>query len=174
MEKSSRSSQPTASPKSRPVLSQTENNTTLWIGHLQTEHNDRLAGQTFSCPAEGLLNNIQVYSAAVTRAGEMTLTLHEFDEVSRSWGPAISQSSLHIEKNDAAKWIRFGLEPVSLQKNKTYGFRLQANDSIIGIGEAASNAKRPFSFGHEWNGNGNEKGNYFSYFSLAFKVEMCA
>ena len=104
----------------------------------------------------------------------MTLTLHEFDAVSRTWGPAISQSSLHIEKNDASKWIRFELEPVTLQKNKTYAFRLQANDSIIGIGEAASNALRPFSFGSEWNGNGHEKGNYFSYFSLAFKVEMCA
>ena len=176
MENSSRSSQPspTFDRQCRPVLSQTENNTTLWIGHLQTEHNDRLAGQTFSCPSEGLVNNIQVYSAAVTRPGEMTLTLHEFDEVSKTWGPPISQSSLNIEEQDSAKWIRFGLEPVSLQKNNTYGFRLQANNSIIGIGEAASHAQRPFSFGHEWNGKGNEKGNYYTYFSLAFKVEMCA
>ncbi|HUR67351.1 MAG TPA: hypothetical protein VMZ03_13455 [Chitinophagaceae bacterium] len=175
MEKISRNSQPPQSydRQSRPVLSQTENNTTLWIGHLQTEHNDRLAGQTFLCPSDGLVNNIQVYSAAVTRPGEITLTLHEFDEVSKSWGPPISQSNLTIEENDAAKWIRFGLEPVSLQKNNTYGFRLQANNSIVGIGEAASDAQRPF-LGHEWNARGNEKGNYFHYFSLTFKVEMCA
>ena len=32
---------------SRPVLSQAQNNTTLWIGHLKPHAHDHLAGQTF-------------------------------------------------------------------------------------------------------------------------------
>jgi hypothetical protein len=56
-----------------------------------------------------------------------------------------------------------------------YGFRLQSPDAMIGIGEAASHAKQPFMFGHEWNADSiHERGRFFTYFSLAFKVEMCA
>ena len=62
-----------------PVLSQAQNNTTLWIGHLQTDPTDHFAGQTFNCPAEGQLDNIQLYSAAVQHGGDVVLTLHEFD-----------------------------------------------------------------------------------------------
>ncbi|MFZ1264809.1 MAG: hypothetical protein WAT34_14950, partial [Chitinophagaceae bacterium] len=59
---------------SHPILSQTRNNTTLWIGHLQTDPHDHFAGQTFKCPVDGLVNNIQVYSSAVHQAGDMALT----------------------------------------------------------------------------------------------------
>jgi hypothetical protein len=161
---------------SRPVLSQTENNTTLWVGHLNHGANDHVAGQTFTCPSEGLLNNIQVYSATVTRPGELVLTLHEFDAASRTWGPAIGQSTVPMEKEDISRWIRFELEPVALKKNVAYGFRLQASEAFIGIGEAVHFANHPFHFGMAWNGGSiySEKGNYFNYFSLAFKVEMCA
>ena len=160
---------------SRPVLSQTENNTTLWIGHLTHEANDRLAGQTFSCPSTGLINNIQVYTSAVTLPGEILMTLHEFDPAAKSWGPAICQSSLAIERNDASHWLRFELDPVNLQQDNYYGFRLQTKEGIIGIGEAISHAQRPFSFGQAWSGDTGRSGErFFSYFSLAFKVELCA
>ncbi len=160
---------------SRPVLSQTENNTTLWIGHLTNEANDRLAGQTFSCPSTGLINNIQVYTSAVTLPGEILMTLHEFDPAAKSWGPAICQSSLAIERNDASHWLRFELDPVNLQQDNYYGFRLQTKEGIIGIGEAISHAQRPFSFGQAWSGDTGRSGErFFSYFSLAFKVELCA
>jgi|GEM_PF-403823 len=160
---------------SRPILSQTENNTTLWIGHLTNEANDRLAGQTFSCPSDGLLNNIQVYSSAVTQPGDVLLTLHEFDPAAKTWGPAISQSTLSIERNDVARWLRFELEPVNLQKNSSYGFRLQTEQGIIGIGEAVSHAHKPFAFGQAWSSDtGRRSERFFSYFSLAFKVELCA
>ena len=159
----------------RPVLTQTEKNTTLWIGHLQTDPMDHFGGQTFICPEEGQLDNIQVYSSAVHKSGEITLTLHEFDEASKTWGPAITNASLKIAKNDTAKWVRFALQPVSLFKNSTYGFRLHSNDGMIGIGEAATGTREPFSFGHEWHADSkNEKGHFFSYFSLAFKVELRA
>ena len=45
---------------------------------------------------------------------------------------------------------------------------------MVGIGEAASDAQRPFT-GHEWSADSkNQQGNFYSYFSLAFKVELCA
>ena len=159
----------------RPVITQAEKNTTLWIGHLQSDPTDHFAGQTFKCPSEGLLDNIQLYSSAVHNPGEMVLTLHEFDTAAKTWGPAIGNSTLLLEKDDAAKWIRFALQPVPLRKDITYGFRLQTNNALIGIGEAASGMKEPFTFGHEWNGDSkDQKGHYFTYFSLAFKVELCA
>jgi hypothetical protein len=160
---------------SHPVLSQTENNTTLWIGHIPSDPNDRFAGQTFTCPSDGLVNNIQVYSSTVHKPGDLALTLHEFDVSSKTWGPAIGDASMFLQKGDDARWVRFYLQPVSLKKDITYGFRLQTNNAMIGIGEAASHSRRPFTFGHEWNADSkNEKGHYFSYFSLAFKVELCA
>ncbi len=161
---------------SRPVLTQTENNTTLWVGHLNHGVRDYVAGQTFTCPSEGILNNIQIYSATVTRPGELQLTLHEFDATSRTWGPSIGQSTVQMEKEDISRWIRFELEPVALKHNVAYGFRLHAPEAFIGIGEAAHLSKHPFNFGMAWNGDANhsEKGRYFNYFSMAFKVEMCA
>lgn len=159
----------------RPVLTQAEKNTTLWIGHLQSDPTDHFAGQTFKCPTEGMLDNIQVYSAAVHNPGEMSLTLHEFDPVTKTWGPSIGHSSLVIERKDESKWIRFDLQPVSLRRDVTYGFRLQTQDAMIGIGEAATGNNEPFTFGHEWSGDSkDQKGHFFTYFSLAFKVELCA
>lgn len=160
---------------SHPVLSQTQNNTTLWIGHLLSDPNDHFAGQTFKCPADGLVNNIQVYSSTVHQPGDVAMTLHEFDPSMKTWGPEIGNATMFFQKGDDARWIRFYLPPVSLRKDLMYGFRLQSNNAVIGIGEAASHARQPFTFGHEWSADStNEKGYYFTYFSLAFKVELCA
>ena len=105
----------------------------------------------------------------------MALTLHEFDTITKTWGPAIGDASLFLQKGDDARWIRFGLPPVALKKDTNYGFRLHSDNAMIGIGEAASHSKKPFSFGHEWKGDSkNATGHYYSYFSLAFKVELCA
>ena len=163
------------SSRPRPVLTQDVNNTTLWIGHLQTDPTDHFAGQTFKCPTEGRLDNIQVYSSAVHTPGEMSLTVHEFDNDTKNWGPSIAHSSLHLERGDDSKWIRFSLNPVTLRKDVTYGFRLQANDAFVAIGEGVSDTQNPFTFGNEWNADStNQQGHYFTYFSLAFKVELCA
>lgn len=165
----------TASRSSHPVLSQTENNTTLWIGHLEADPTEHFGGQTFTCPSAGLLNNIQVFSAAVTKPGEVSLTIHEFDPESHSWGPSLGESRVQMDTDDTSRWIRFELEPVSLNKNQSYGFRLFCNDALIGLGEAAAEAKSPFPFGQSWNADtNNQKGRFFNYFSLAFKVELCA
>jgi len=160
---------------SRPVITQDENNTTLWIGHLHNDPMDHFAGQTFQCPSNGLLNNIQVYSSAVYHGGHVDLTLHAFDPANKSWGTAIATSTLNVDKKDHDKWVRFELQPVSLNKDAVYGFRLQTRDALIGIGEAAHGNKKPFTFGHEWSADSvDQKGHFYSYFSLAFKVELCA
>jgi hypothetical protein len=159
----------------RPVLSQAQNNTTLWIGHLQSDPTDHFGGQTFTCPDDGQLDNIQLYSAAVQSEGEIVLTLHEFDAAAKQWGPSIGRSALEVTRTDNARWIQFELPPIQLRKNATYGFRVQANRAMVALGEAATGTKQPFTFGHEWSGDSNNaNGHYFSYFSLAFKVEMVA
>lgn len=159
----------------RPVITQAENNTTLWIGHLQTDPTDHYGGQTFICPADGQLDNIQLYASAIQYPGDIQLTLHEFDPGSKTWGPAIGESSLQVQKADHQKWIRFSLPPVYLNKASTYGFRVHSNNAMVGLGEAACDNQHPFTFGHEWNGDSkNQSGCYYSYFSLAFKVEMRA
>src|ERR1041385_9061071 len=104
----------------RPVLTQAQTNTTLWIGHLQTDPTDHFAGQTFVCPAEGPVDNIQVYTSAVQYPGEMNLTLHEFDPSEKKWGNEIAQSSIVLEKADESRWVRYKLQPVKLEKGKTY------------------------------------------------------
>lgn len=160
---------------SRPVLTQAENNTTLWIGHLQTDPTDHFGGQTFVCPAEGILDNIQLYAAAVQYPGKIQLTLHEFDLSSKTWGPAIGESAFYVQKADHEKWIQFSLPPLPLKKETTYGFRVHTADAMIGLGEAARDNKHPFTFGHEWHGSSkNQEGHFYSYFSLAFKVELRA
>lgn len=159
----------------RPVISQAQNNTTLWIGHLQSDPTDHFAGQTFMCPDDGQLDNIQLYSSAVQNEGEIVLTLHEFDPDKKQWGNAIASSSLDIHRNDSARWILFQLPQIQLKKGTTYGFRVQTNDAMVALGEAATGTQSPFTFGHEWSGDSNNSnGHYYSYFSLAFKVELCA
>jgi hypothetical protein len=163
-----------ASP-AQPVLTQTQNNTTLWIGHLLDDPNDHFAGQTFKCPSDGLLDNIQIYSSAVQKPGEMSLTLHEFDNRTKTWGSSIGNSTIGLQRGDDAKWIRFELQPVPLRKDSVYGFRLQTSNALIGIGEAATGTKDPFTFGHEWSGDSkNMQGHFYTYFSLAFKIVLRA
>ncbi len=160
---------------SHPMVSQTVNNTTLWIGHSPADPTDHFAGQVFKSPLEGLINNIQVYSTAVNRPGEILMTLREFDSHKKLWGTAIGTTSRFLQLGENKRWIRFGLETVVLQKDVPYGFILQTNDALIGIGEAATATKNPFDFGYEWSGDSNNvKGHFFTYFSLAFKVEMSA
>ena len=157
-----------------PVITQTENNTTLWIGHLQSDHTDRFAGQTFTCPATGDLNNIQVYSVVVHSPGRIMLSLHAFDEETKSWGPVLASAITAIEKTDEDTWIRFEMPPMPLHKYATYGFRLFADHGMIALGETVTTGQKPFN-GQEWHADSNNQtGEFYNYFSLAFKVEMCA
>ena len=159
----------------RPLLTQTKNNTTLWIGHLKADPTDHFAGQTFQCTTDGLLNNIQVYADAVQTPGEVNLILHSFDPKSKKWGEVLCSSKINIQRSDDARWVRFDLPAIPLKNGNSYGFRLETPDAMVAIGEAASHAKHPFVFGQEWKADSKDKaGHFFSYFSLAFKIELCA
>jgi hypothetical protein len=157
---------------SRPVITQAENNTAVWIGHLETDPTDHFAGQTFSCPVNGELDNIHVFTAAVQTPGEIILTLHRFDPEKKIWGPQLATAFAVVEKNDERRWIRFKLPPMPMHREETYGFRLHAMNGMIAIGEAA--AGEPNSFpGEEWHADSQDQdGHYYHYFSLTFKVEM--
>lgn len=158
-----------------PAITQPKANTTLWIGHLHTDPTEHFAGQTFKCSNEGMIDNIKLFSSAVHNPGQMQLTLHEFDDNSKQWGPSIANSSIMLEKGDDEKWIEFKLQSVPLHKGYTYGFRVYTNDAFIGIGEAASGSKHPFTTGQSWAADSNDRqGHFFNYFSLAFRVEMRA
>ncbi len=158
------------------AVQQVTNNTTAWIGHRLTDNADVVAGQTFVCPSEGDLGAIEIFSSLVMQAGHVNMTLHAFETDTKVWGPALSTASVAVEKIDNNKWIAFPVSGLHLHKGSTYGFRLQSNDLYLGIGEAAgSHAHPPFTGGQEWIANtANTKGKYFSYLSLAFKVDLRA
>lgn len=159
-----------------PLLEQLKNNSTSWVGHYKGETKDRVTGQTFLCPAEGKLDCIEVLSNHVTNNGTLDMTIHEFEPEGTIWGPAIANSKVVFTKETTDKWVAFSLPGLQLHKGKVYAFRLKSDDTLIGIGEAAISANsQPAKNGQEWVAvTGNTHGNYFSYLSLAFKVEMRA
>jgi hypothetical protein len=159
----------------RPLLTQAKNNTTLWIGHLKADPTDHFAGQTFQCNTDGLLNNIQIFADAVQTPGEVILSLHLFNPTSKKWGELLCSSKINVQRNDDARWMRFDLPAIQVNSGNSYGFRLETSDAMVAIGEAASQAKHPFVFGQEWKADSKDKaGHFYSYFSLAFKIELCA
>lgn len=161
--------------KQHPALQQIHKNASSMIGHLSTGNIDFLAGQTFHCPEEGDLNNIQVYVDEVPQPGHLILTVHDFDEERKNWGNVLSQAELEIEKKDNNNWIRFNLNPVHLHKSQMYGFRLNSPDGFVALGEAVWTHKNAFDYGLEWKSNTkNHDDIFYQYFSLAFKVELNA
>lgn len=164
----------TPSQPSRPLVSQTNSEATLWVGHVQNDPNDHLAGQTFRSPDGGTIDTIQVLTSAITQGGELELTLFEFDESGHRWGNPLGSRRLTLEKKDSGKWISFSMDPVQLEKGTSYGFRLHTDNGLIGLGEAVSHAHRPFPFGEAWSSHMAGAGHFYRYFSLAFKVELRA
>ncbi len=158
------------------VLQQVTNNATSWIGHRVSDNKDVITGQTFVAPKEGGLAAIKVFSSIITKPGHVIMTLHNFDTEQKSWGPALGTASVEILNTEAGKWLAFDMPGMHLDKGKAYGFRLESPDTYIGVGEAAGDlSKPPFSYGQEWQFTKEQsEGQSFSYFSLAFKVDMQA
>jgi len=158
------------------AIQQVTNNTTAWIGHRFSDDTDIIAGQTFTCPNEGDLNAIEIFSSLVLIPGQVNMTLHSFESDTKEWGPTLSSSTVVIDKVDNNKWITFPLNGLHLHQGNTYGFRLQSSDLYLGIGEAAgSHEHPPFIGGQEWIVNTKDQnGKYFTYLSLAFKVDLRA
>jgi hypothetical protein len=160
---------------SHPALQQLLKNTSSWIGHMNVGATDHAAGQTFECPDEGELENIQVYSTAVPHPGKVTLTLHSFNRESKKWGPVLSSTEITVDEDDAENWMKFSLPSIPLHKDNTYGFQLKSNDALVGIGEVAWPSASPFAYGEEWHDdNKHQHDQYYRYFSLAFKVGLRA
>lgn len=158
------------------VVQQVTNNTTSWIGHRHGETKSRISGQTFVCPTAGELDSIEVFLAHVTNNGPVEMTLHSFDAENKTWGQALKTSTVEFNKNDTGKWISFPLTGLHLQKGMTYGFRLKSETGLVGVGEAAGSYDRlPNTGGQEWIATSDDQsGNYYTYLSLAFKVELRA
>lgn len=160
----------------RAVVQQVTNNTTSWIGHWKGETKNRVSGQTFLCPSEGELDCIEIFSSHVSNSGSVNLTIHVFDAENRTWGPVLGTSKVEFNNLDTGKWVSFPLNGLRLQKGMTYGFRLKSETGLIGVGEAAGSVNQlPFKGGQEWAAASEElPGSFYTYLSLAFKVEMRA
>lgn len=156
-------------------VEQVTNNTTSWIGHRRGDNKDVVGGQTFIATAEGDLEAIEVFSSVVTDPGKVVMTIHKFNPEQKSWGPALGSSSVDFNKADTGKWIAFNMPGLHLNKGEAYGFKLESAETFIGVGEAAgSHQQPPFTNGQEWRFTNNNKADSFSYFSLAFKVDLKA
>jgi hypothetical protein len=157
-------------------VQQLTNNTTSWLGHRKIDKKEIAMGQTFVASNEGDLDSIEVFSNIVTSPGEVAMSLHSFDPVQQTWGPALGTTNVTFNESCNGKWVSFKIPGMHLTKGLSYGFKLESHDSYVGIGEAAGNVSHPpFASGKEWKFVNNEnKGNSFSYFSLAFKVELKA
>jgi len=158
------------------VVQQVTNNTTSWIGQRHGDNRNRISGQTFVCPKEGELAMIEVFSSHVTHNEPVDLTLHSFDAKSKTWGPVLKTSTVEFNHNNTGHWIGFPLDGLHLQKGMSYGFRLKSTGGLVGLGEAAGSYDHlPCIGGQEWMANADDQpGNFFSYLSLAFKVELRA
>ena len=117
-----------------------------------------------------------MFAAYVTNEGPVDLTIHNLDPNQAQWGPVLGPSSVEFNRKNTGKWIPFPLDGLRLQKGNTYGFRLKTETGLVGVGEAIGFYNHlPYMDGKEWNATSDDlSGNYFTYLSLAFKVELRA
>jgi len=157
------------------VAEQTEHNVTGWVGHRPGLLRDISRGQTFKTTREAIINRVEVFTDLVIRPGTVTLTLHNFDPESKTWGPELTKVTANLTADNAGRWLVFEVPKLTLVKDGCYGFRIESGDTYFGIGEAAGSAQRPPSTGQEW--IFSEQGSpvsAFNYFSLSFKVKAVA
>ncbi|MEO5891228.1 MAG: hypothetical protein ABIQ31_13300 [Ferruginibacter sp.] len=164
----------TKNPSIKAFVEQVTTNTTSWIGHHSFDNKDIVGGQTFIAPSEGDLEAIEVFTNIVTSPGNALMTLHLYDPQLKTWGPVLGSASVDFITADSGKWKSFFILGVHLNKGKSYGFRLESSNCYIGMGEAAGQTP-PLINGLEWKFiNKDQQGQSFSYFSLAFKVDVKA
>lgn len=152
-------------------------NSFSWVGHSTNGNNERnrIAGQTFTSPADGWLDAIDIFTAAIPTPGNLKLTLFSFDEPSHQWNSELATSSLPVEKKLEDGWVRFRMEPVALQKDASYGFRLYSSDALLAIGETARTVNQPGIHGLEWTADEPDaEGSFFAYFNLVFRLAIRA
>lgn len=156
------------------ALEQTNKTSTFWVGSYRGDNKDRYAGQTFVSPEQGELDCIKIYTSAVTSSCKAVLTLHVFDQQNKQWGATLGSATIDLSGSDAGKWISFPLSGISLRRGEAYGFRIQNSNGLLGVGETAGSSKHPpVDSGQEWVASSEDRsGQFYTYFSLAFKIEM--
>lgn len=161
---------------SEPVVEQTVNNSTSWIGHSINNPVDISKGQTFEATSEGNLDDVQIFSNIVTAPGDVVMTLHSFDPQENVWSNPIASSTVPMKTTDTGRWMSFPLAGMHLQKGRSYGFRISSSHSLVGLGEAVCSAKNPPVIkGQEWQfTNGDSRGQSFSYFTLTYRLGLRA
>jgi len=159
-----------------PITGQTVNNATGFVGHMPGDDKSISRGQTFILNEEQDIDAIEIFSNIVTRPGHLVMTLYNFDPYQNTWGNPFSSCMVEVGYEDSEKWIEFDFPHIHLEKGRTYGFSLESDDSLVGVGEAAASVEQPpLSSGQEWLFVDDDKhGNAFSYFNLAYKVEARA
>jgi len=158
------------------VVQQVNHNAISWIGRGRGQTKNHVSGQTFTCPTTGKLDYIQIFSDFVANTGAVDLTIHSFDAKNSNWGPALETSSVEFNTSDIGKWISFPLNGLNLNAGGVYGFKIKSDAGLIGVGEAAGSVNElPCIGGQEWVADSDDQsGNYYNYFSLAFKVALRA
>ncbi len=157
------------------TIQQTINNSTGWIGHLPGDKKEIIKGQTFVAEQEGDLESIEILTNMITDNGSVKMSLHTFDALENSWGPELDATILKVNAKDTGKWIAFNMHGLHLDRGKTYGFKMESDNGCIGVAEAAWSASQPpINKGQEWSFTDKGIGNAFSYYSLAFKVDVRA
>ena len=158
------------------IVEQVTDNTISWIGHRTSDNKDIVGGQTFTAPQEVDLEAIEVLTSIVTSPGNVVMTMHNFDPQLKSWGPVLGAASVELNRADNGKWKAFNIVGLHLNKGKSYGFRLESLNSYFGLGETVGSFETPLNVnGQEWKFvNNDQKGQSYSYFSLAFKVAVRA
>ncbi len=157
------------------TVQQTINNSTGWIGHLPGEKKEIVRGQTFVAEQEGDLEAIEILPNMISDNGYVRMSLHTFDALENKWGPALDASVLQVDASDTGKWIAFDMHGLHLDRGKTYGFRMESDHGCIGVAEAAWSASQPpQNKGQEWAFVDDGNGDAYSYYSLAFKVDLRA
>lgn len=162
--------------KSYPVVQQTLNNSTGWIGKFPGDNMEIVRGQTFVAEEGGDIDAIEIWPNMISANGLIHMSLHTFDPVENKWGPEIDSSVVELDSSDAGKWVAFNMHGLHLHRGRTYGFLMGSDGSCFGIAEAVWGADQQLrNKGQEWKFvNKNSLGDTFSYFSLAFKIDLRA
>lgn len=153
---------------------QLAHNTISWLGQRKSDQKKIIAGQTFIANKSAQLTQIEVFSEIVTLPGSVTLSLYTFDIGTQQWGGVLGSVEVAVTNGSSNQWMIFVMPEIHLQKGNAYGFKLESNDTFIGLGEAVGSANHPpFIAGKEWRFITEENStDQFSYFSLAFKVGL--
>ena len=96
--------------------------------------NDTKRGQTFFSTADVAIQGIDIYTSLVLHPAKITLTVHPFNDNTKTWGLPILSTSVFLQVSDSENWKSISTPGLHLYKGQHYGFRLECPQSLIGLG----------------------------------------